>query len=320
MAEVVTGEAVVLDLAVARFPSRMVALLIDGVIQFSALVFLLIVVLIKAARHLNAASAAAVFVAGYALVLVGYPVIFETLSRGRTLGKMALGLRVVSDDGGPIRFRQALIRGLFAAFLEVWVLGFVGLLASMFSARGKRLGDLVAGTFVIQERVPPRAELPYAMAMVPPPLAGWATTLEVSRLSDQTAAAASSYLRRYYELHPQSREQLGIQIATAVAAQVSPPPPAGTPAFAYLAAVLAVRRDREQARLAAFQTRQASFGSPAAQPFTPQIFPPPQPFAAPEPFAAIQPLPADQPTITQPAPASADLGPEPTDFGFAAPS
>ena len=46
------------------------------------------------------------------LAIVGYPVIFETATRGRTLGKMALGLRVVSDDGGPERFRQALFRAL----------------------------------------------------------------------------------------------------------------------------------------------------------------------------------------------------------------
>ena len=46
------------------------------------------------------------------LVVVGYPVALETLLRGRTLGKLALGLRVVRDDGGPVGFRQALVRGL----------------------------------------------------------------------------------------------------------------------------------------------------------------------------------------------------------------
>ena len=63
----------------------------------------------------------------FVLVVVGYPVIFETLSRGRSLGKLALGLRVVSDDGGPERFRQALVRGLLAV-LEIWLtLGFLAL-------------------------------------------------------------------------------------------------------------------------------------------------------------------------------------------------
>ncbi len=96
-------------------------------------------------------------------VVIGYPVIFETLSRGKTLGKMALGIRVVSDDGGPERFRQALVRALAAAFVEVWLPPFnligipAGLITSMVSAKGKRLGDMFAGTFVIQERVPSAA-------------------------------------------------------------------------------------------------------------------------------------------------------------------
>src|SRR5208282_1211943 len=95
MAEVVTGEAVILDLAVARFPSRILAQLIDIAVQLPALVFVGIVVLAKAARHLNEASAAAIYVLGFVLIVIGYPVVFETLSRGKTLGKLALGIRVV---------------------------------------------------------------------------------------------------------------------------------------------------------------------------------------------------------------------------------
>ena len=55
------------------------------------------------------------------LVLVGYPLAFETATRGRTLGMMAMGLRVVSEDGGPERFRQALFRAL-AGVIEIWML------------------------------------------------------------------------------------------------------------------------------------------------------------------------------------------------------
>jgi uncharacterized RDD family membrane protein YckC len=270
MAEVVTGEAVVLDLAVARFPSRMVALLLDMLVELPILAFVELVVFRRAAQHLNTASAEAIYTAGLVAVLVGYPTIFETLTRGKTLGKMAFGLRVVSDDGGPIRFRQALIRGLMAAFVEVWnpLLCAAGLITAMISARGKRLGDLAAGTFVIQERVPQRRDLSASLAVIPPPLAGWAQNLELSRLSDQTAAAASSYLRRFYDLRPAARDELGLQLASSVAAQVSPPPPPGTPPAAYLSAVLAVRRDREHARLAAQHARQASSGYPpgSAQP------------------------------------------------------
>jgi len=278
MTEVVTGEAVVLDLAVARFPSRMIALLLDMIVELPVFIFVEWVAFITSAQHLNTASAAALVTAGYVLVFVGYPTTFETLTRGKTLGKMALGLRVVSDDGGPIRFRQALIRGLMAAFVEVWnpLFCWVGLITAMVSAKGKRLGDLAAGTFVISERFPQRQDLPASLAVIPPPLVGWAQNVELSRLSDHTAAAASSYLRRFHDLRPAARDALGLQLATSVAAQVSPPPPPGTPPAAYLSAVLAVRRDREHARLAAQQARQVgAFYPPGMLPMPPGMLPTP---------------------------------------------
>ena len=67
--------------------------------------------------------------------------------------------RVVSDDGGPERFRQALVRAL-AAVVEIWAFtGAPALICSLLSARGKRLGDVFAGTFVLQERLPRRRYL-----------------------------------------------------------------------------------------------------------------------------------------------------------------
>ena len=65
------------------------------------------------------ALSAAVLIIFTIVTIVGYPIAFETATRGRSLGKMALGLRVVSDDGGPERFRQALFRAL-AGVIEIW--------------------------------------------------------------------------------------------------------------------------------------------------------------------------------------------------------
>lgn len=259
---VVTGEAVVLDVPCARFPSRLLALLIDAAIE-AALLGILAAAIAAAGGRLDPAARAAVGLATGILVIVGYPATFETLSRGRSPGKMALGLRVVSDDGGPERFRQALVRAL-AAVVEIWALsGAPALISSLLSAQGKRLGDLFAGTFVIQERLPARRGLPAALSFVPPPLASWASALELSGLTDQTAETASSYLRRFYELTPAARDEFGQRIAAAVAAQVSPPPPPGTPPAAYLSAVLAVRREREQARLAAGAAARPAAATPA---------------------------------------------------------
>ncbi len=244
MTQIVTGEAVVLELPAARFPSRIAALLIDMSVQF-------VVAVVAIAELVAAAGASSDYVAAAAVaisvvVIVGYPTAFETLSRGKTLGKLALGLRVVGDDGSAIRFRQALVRGL-TGLGEIWVLAPVALICSIASDRGKRVGDFFAGTYVVQERTLARQPLPGYLATVPPPLAAWAQSLQVSGLSAQTAEAAGSYLRRFGELHPSARDALGVQLATAVAAEVSPPPPVGTPPAAYLAAVLAVRQQQEQA-------------------------------------------------------------------------
>jgi uncharacterized RDD family membrane protein YckC len=270
--EVVTGEAVVLEVPVARFPSRMIALAIDLAVQF----FLLFVVLLAvgaaiAGGGLDQASGGAVGLSGIVLIIVGYPAIFETLTRGRSLGKLALGLRVVSDDGGPERFRQALVRAL-TGVLEFWIFfGIPALLTSLLSSRGKRLGDMFAGTFVIQERLPGRKTLAAPLATVPPYLVDWASALQLSGLTDATAETARGYLGRFHELTPAARAEFGQRIAAAVQAQVSPLPPPGTPPADYLTAVLSERRSREHARIMAHGPSAAALSPLAApQPPSPQ--------------------------------------------------
>jgi uncharacterized RDD family membrane protein YckC len=282
MAEIVTGEAVSLELPAATFPSRIAALLIDMAAQIA--LFLVVFIPIVATTSGNASYAAAVLVASYVVVFVGYPATFETLSRGKTLGKLALGLRVVGDDGSPVRFRQAFVRAL-TGLIEIWsyVLTPVALISSLISARGKRVGDIFAGTYVISERVPAAAALQPVFAVVPPPLAWWAQSLHVDGLSAQAAEAAASYLRRFAELSPSARETLGNRLASTVAEQVSPPPPAGTPPAAYLSAVLAVRRQKDLAVAVAAQPGRAGRVAPRPQatPFRYEAPAPTQPAAAP---------------------------------------
>jgi uncharacterized RDD family membrane protein YckC len=311
MTGVVTGEAVVLDVPCARFPSRMLAIILDMAVQVTIIVAV-IGIIIGTGNRLNAASLSAVLVAALVVVIVGYPTAFETLSRGRSLGKMALGLRVVSDDGGPERFRQALVRAL-ASIVEIWSFtGAPALICSLLSAKGKRLGDLFAGTFVIQERLPRRPAIPPVLAVVPQPLAGWAQALELSGLNDQTAEQAGSYLRRFYELTPAARDDLGRRIAAAVAAQVTPPPPPGTPPAAFLSAVLAVRRQREMARLTGTQAGDRDPGLPGAPAW------PPGP-AAPRGVPAAGPAAPGQAAGGGPEPAWPDGQEPPERGGFAPP-
>ena len=97
-------------------------------------------------------------IASFLLVLVGGPIAVETLSHGRSLGKLACGLRVVRDDGGPIRFRHALVRGAMGVVEILMTFGVIACIASLVSARGRRLGDVFAGTLVVRERMPVGAD------------------------------------------------------------------------------------------------------------------------------------------------------------------
>ncbi|WP_169982825.1 RDD family protein [Microbispora sp. H10836] len=255
MSEVVTGEAVVVEVRIAQLSSRALAFLIDWTVQWAAIITAFVLIT-QVSLVTDTSLATGLLILFIVLVTVGYPVAFETISRGRSLGKLALGLRVVSDDGGPERFRQALFRGL-AGFLEFWTFsGAPALITSLVNQRGKRLGDLFAGTIVIGERTPRQAPPPE----MPPPLASWAATLELSGLSDDLANTARQYLSRWHQLSPGMREEMGLRVAGQVSAQVAPPPPPGVPPYAYLAAVLAERRRREEIRLARARSATASYG------------------------------------------------------------
>ena len=305
MSQFVTGEAVALDLRPAALPSRLVAGLIDATAQAGLLAVLLL--LVGAVNQVASGAAIAALVVIVLLgVLAGYPILFETLWRGRTPGKAAMGLRVVRDDGGPVTFRQALVRGLTGMFVErPGVTLFAGaVVCSLLNSRSKRIGDVLAGTVVLRERVAVRGG---AVAVMPPPLAAWAAEADLAGLPDDLAASVRTFVARSPQLTDAAREELGSQLVAAVAAVVSPPPPPGTPGWAYLAAVLAERRSRAQDRL----TPAPALATPA--PTTPAPVMP-----APATPAPMTPAPA---TATPAAPAPVPIpvdDPAPTG-GFAPP-
>jgi uncharacterized RDD family membrane protein YckC len=244
MSEVVTGDAVVLDVQIAQLPVRAVGALIDITVMF---VFYLLGLMLWAATltQFDSAVSAAIVVIFTVLVIIGYPLAFETSTRGRSVGKIVMGLRVVSDDGGPERFRQVLFRAL-ASVVEIWMfLGSPAVICSMLSPKAKRIGDIFAGTVVVSERGPRLGPLP----AMPPTLAWWATSLQLSGLSAGQAEVARQFLSRAPQLDRQLRQQMAYRIAGDVVSRIAPPPPPGAPPELVLAAVLAERHRRELARL-----------------------------------------------------------------------
>ncbi|MFI7606628.1 RDD family protein [Micromonospora sp. NPDC049366] len=255
-AGLVSGEAVELDVRVARLGSRVLALLVDVLCQLMvALGLAMLVGLVLSALPIGVVDAAlngATATVSTILVLVGYPVLWERFNDGRTPGKLAVGLRVVSVDGGPVGLRQSLTRALVGVAVEwpglvlpllSWVAGVTVMLTDR---RGRRLGDLVAGTLVIHTRA---AALWRPVPTAVPPLVGWAYTLDLSRLDDGLALAARQYLARVHQLAEPARARLGRGLWAEVAAVITPPPPLTAPDTVYLAAVLGERHRRALHRI-----------------------------------------------------------------------
>jgi hypothetical protein len=84
---------------------------------------------------------------------------------------------------------------------------------------------------------------------MPPPLAQWARSADMASIPTGLALAVRQFLGRLPTLDPHSREAIGTRLADQVSEYVAPAPPPGTPPAAYLAAVVASRRERDQARL-----------------------------------------------------------------------
>lgn len=124
--------------------------------------------------------------------------------------------------------------------------GVIACTASLVSARGRRLGDVFAGTLVVRERIPVGRT-----AFVPPPppwLAGRFSGLDLSAVPDGLWLAIRQYLTRMQQLDPQVGGAMAERLASDLAARTGSPAPHGVPAAAYLAAVVQERQAREARR------------------------------------------------------------------------
>ncbi|MFD1716975.1 RDD family protein [Georgenia deserti] len=240
---IVTGEAVALESRPASVGMRALGSMLDA-IAVAAAAYLLLIAATPLLNQLNAAQLGVVQVVTVATIFVFVPVTVETLTRGRSLGKLATGIRVVRNDGGPIRMRHALVRAL-VGIGDLWLtLGAMAVISAILTRRGKRVGDILAGTYAVRIRGDDRALPPLIM---PPELAAWAAGADIRRLPDGVGLAARQFLSRTGSMDRRAREDMGRQLAARIEPLVSPPPPWGTHPERFLAAVLVARRDREYA-------------------------------------------------------------------------
>lgn len=205
--EVETPEHVVLDLEIAGVGSRALAAMVDLLILVGGGVALLLLLGILGGFGLTLGrwGAALLLLAGFA-AWTGYFIFFEGLRRGQTPGKRLVGIRVVMDTGYAVTLGAAAARNLLRAadFLPPPYL--TGFLLVAFHPRGKRLGDLVAGTVVARDR-PGEAPPPRRPAVESEPV------LSIPELSDAEFRLLAHFESRQRELDPPARARLATRLA-----------------------------------------------------------------------------------------------------------
>lgn len=276
---IVTPEAVALDLDAAGLASRTLAALIDVLVFWMVLSALTTVfgtlagVLNNAVDGVGETLLYVVVAFLFFFLLLGWPMAWEIATKGRSVGKMALGLRVVTIEGAPIRFRHAAVRGLVGLFELYLTAGTVALIVAFCSRRFRRLGDHLAGTVVVRQRSGTQP----AVAIRFLPLPGWeqfALALDVSRLTSDHHRLIRAYLLRAESLQTGTRAAVGNKILDEVA-------------------VLAGLNAAQRESLTAHDPVQPLTAIAAA--YQRRFSPDPTPYPQTQPYPLIQPYPPIQP-------------------------
>lgn len=243
--EILSGEAVAIDVQPVGFVLRAAGALIDMLISFAVfLAFVFLGVWLTSERLMDGHLLTMFMVSASVLSFVVLPITVEMALRGRSVGKLAVGGRIVRIDGGAITFRHTFIRALIGV-LEIYItFGGAAVITGALTARSQRLGDLVAGTYSQRVRTP---ALPQHQPYLPPSLAGWAHVADVARLPDRLARRISQFLANAQRLSPAARVRVAQDLAAEVSAFVSPLPPVSPEEL--LLGVTVLRRQREQRAL-----------------------------------------------------------------------
>ncbi len=242
--EFVTPDAVGLDLELATLGSRGIAYLLD-LLLLLAVIFLLTLAQLLLFGGFDVSGTVGVTVTLLLLFAwqFGYPIGFETLWRGRTLGKAAMGLRVVTIEGSNVGVRHASARAFIGLFELLPTFGLPAIITSFASSQGQRLGDLAAGTLVIRERR--AAGSPQVERFAAP--SGWehyVEQLDVSAIGSREYAMIRAALRRARELPAPARGAVLDEVLQAIAPRIRPGPPASADAEVALTCVAAAVQRR----------------------------------------------------------------------------
>ncbi|MDR6866348.1 putative RDD family membrane protein YckC [Microbacterium resistens] len=238
--EMLSGEAVAIDVQPVGFFLRVLGALIDVLLSVAVMIAFVLVRLWTDGLIADLAINRILTVLSAVIAFVVLPCTIEVATHGRSLGKLAVGGRIVRIDGGATGFRHAVIRAL-VGILEIYMtFGAIAILTGAFSARSQRLGDLLAGTYSQRVRTP---RLAVHAPVMPPMLADWALIADVARMPDRLARRISQFLQHADRMLPQARQRVAADLLGEARAYISPIPAA--PDEMILVAATTLRRERE---------------------------------------------------------------------------
>jgi len=243
--EILSGEAVAIDVQPVGFVLRAAGALIDmvvGIVLFIAVTW--VQVWLMSEGLLTEHTFRILMICAAVLSFLVLPITVEVASRGRSLGKLAVGGRIVRIDGGAITFRHTFIRALVGVLEVYMTFGGAAVITGALTARSQRLGDLVAGTYSQRVRTP---ALPAHQPYLPPSLAGWASIADVARMPDRLARRISQFLAHAQRLSPAARAGVAQELAAEARPFVSPVP--AVSAEELLLGITVLRREREKTAL-----------------------------------------------------------------------
>ncbi len=236
-----TPEQVELRFPLAGLGSRFLALMLDLLIQFAANFVLVIIIVLafsagvkSGALNNMSQTASKWFVAGiiffYFLLFWGYFSLFEAFRNGQTPGKSVLKIRVIKSSGRQITFFEALARNLLRVVDSLPGVYLVGVISILLTKQNKRLGDLVADTIVVHERVDdfagyvPMPVGPGVYGVVTPhaqPVSGGIPADRIARLGNDDLHLIGSYLSRALALPLPTRASLASRLLDGLCAKMS---------------------------------------------------------------------------------------------------
>jgi uncharacterized RDD family membrane protein YckC len=218
---IATPEGVTMELVLAGLGSRFVARLLDTLIQVAIILALVLgVALSSPPGYVRAIVLVLMF-----LVLLAYDLPFEVLNGGRTIGKVAAGIRVVGRNGEPVGFLASTIRTIMRIVDFLPALYAAGVVAIVATGNDQRLGDLAAGTLVIRDKFPGLSSMVTAPITVP---VDAVTTWDVSAVDGAELATIRHFLDRRLALPWDVRSRFAMALASEVAPKI-----AGLPANAH---------------------------------------------------------------------------------------